>query len=687
MVSILADLTHNKDSSAAISFTDGLTAAIHERTGTFITSPNCLSIHRPPFGSTRDLYRRADARYGEDDPLQWPQPFNCNNAYLASLPIYPTTPDDPYYDHACLWHSLSSSDLSFTPDGYVTGQGVINQNLADRLLSSVEYVRSRHKSFCATQRRDDLALSLLNEFDSTITLCLNRLTSVSSSLRSHTEGFVEIQRACLYSLALMDYVDIFIPRMSTREARNCKVDRHMGAFVWNDNDALSLFAAGLPVYYVQIFSDFDRQNILEVCELDIPQCISVASSPPYPVIFSGQAGADQKFATIRQASISSYSMESPFQNMHLPGQYSSSYTLGSGKRIISLAHSPASTSTAGPMRSSSSKMPSPKAPYEKDSQKRRGKHPTKNSPKVHRDVFADLPCDHDFVPPPIPAWHDANKTIDTLHIDCRYSSGQRPKVKTIVPDPALIFGPETCARQDSYISQWAHIRQAWLQCCRISQQQPLTVALWRKVLGLNSSGLWTKNVPQNAQEEEHKLATELVVSTLSQYAPTASTSLSSALPVPSNQQAKQLIRELSLINFRFQLSHLDELLDTSRPQPSSSLTHAELGVALANHRRKRVMLIEVIFGGSRDLFTLPSLTSNHGFASDKWRERVEPLRSFWTLLNSWPGTKPSVWNRGEDENLPQMERPREEWVRALVCFYVQAHFNYIGYAPVLPRRI
>ncbi|THV00686.1 hypothetical protein K435DRAFT_854464 [Dendrothele bispora CBS 962.96] len=285
------DLLKNKDSSAIITYTDGLTGAIHAQTRTFITSPNCLSIPRPPFSSTRNLYCRADAQYGEDDPLQWPQPFNSSSIYLACLPVRPTSSDHPYYEHDCLWHTLDLQDLSFTPDGYATKEGVIRQDLAESLSKSVEYVRARHSLFHDAQGQDDWALSLIKEFNATIMICVHRLTSVSSPLRSHAQGLVELQRACLYSHALIDYVEVFRPRMSAQQgAKQSRTERRMGAFVWNDDHAISLFSAGLPVYYVRLFSDFDWQNILNYCELEMPSCIITAASPPYPIIYSGQAG-------------------------------------------------------------------------------------------------------------------------------------------------------------------------------------------------------------------------------------------------------------------------------------------------------------------------------------------------------------------------------------------------------------
>ncbi|THU84002.1 hypothetical protein K435DRAFT_620416, partial [Dendrothele bispora CBS 962.96] len=105
-------------------------------------------------------------------------------------------------------------------------------------------------------------LPLLDEFNTTITVCMNRLSSVSSPLPSHVRGLVELQRASLYSLALLDYTEIFQPNMTKQDGSKIPKPTHrIGAFVWNDEDALSLSSAGLPVYLIRLLSDFDRQNI------------------------------------------------------------------------------------------------------------------------------------------------------------------------------------------------------------------------------------------------------------------------------------------------------------------------------------------------------------------------------------------------------------------------------------------
>ena len=48
---------------------DGLCGSFLPVTKEYITTPNSDYIPSLPLGSTRNLYRRSDARYGDDDPI------------------------------------------------------------------------------------------------------------------------------------------------------------------------------------------------------------------------------------------------------------------------------------------------------------------------------------------------------------------------------------------------------------------------------------------------------------------------------------------------------------------------------------------------------------------------------------------------------------------------------------------
>ena len=59
----------------------------------FVTSPNMDFVPQPPLGGTHSMHICANYRYGEDNPLQWPQPYLASNCHLGAIPLCPG-PDD-----------------------------------------------------------------------------------------------------------------------------------------------------------------------------------------------------------------------------------------------------------------------------------------------------------------------------------------------------------------------------------------------------------------------------------------------------------------------------------------------------------------------------------------------------------------------------------------------------------------
>ncbi|KAG7096168.1 hypothetical protein E1B28_006841 [Marasmius oreades] len=179
-------------------------------------------------------------------------------------------------------------------------------------------------------------------------------------MRDLWRGLSEVRRGWSYSVALLDYTQIFYSRsMQTHMGGGGgePVENRMGAFVWNDSDAMKLFNANLPVFYIQPYRAFDRQVIQSAVSLSLPQICMVVASPPYPILLSNcQAGSNEKFAAIRAATISCFDVQSPFENMHLPGAYASSFSLSTfHKQIRSPSVSvPSTSSLAGVVQMSSS---------------------------------------------------------------------------------------------------------------------------------------------------------------------------------------------------------------------------------------------------------------------------------------------------------------------------------------------
>ncbi|KAJ8072105.1 hypothetical protein PM082_015663 [Marasmius tenuissimus] len=343
--------------TGTLSHSNGLVACLHPRTREFVTSPNSSTIPIPPFGSTRNLYRREDGLFGPDDPVQTPQPFNHRNLYLAWIPCPPSDENHPYISDSNMWVRISTYDMEFTAQGTPRNEGVLRKPLGDSLEQVVHRLRERSRQFKQAGVVGQINVSqLIQEFDNTLTICLNRVRNVSMSFKDIQLGVSELRRAWSYTVVLLDWLE-----QSNANANSIHYPEHrMGAFIWTDRDALFLQHFGLPVYYVRPYGTFDRQIILTVKPFRKPFIYTMTATPPYPVLLANaQAGHDTKFTALRAAAARCFSTASPFENMHLPGAYSSSYSQGSAGKITSSTHShplstSASSSTGGVNRSTPS---------------------------------------------------------------------------------------------------------------------------------------------------------------------------------------------------------------------------------------------------------------------------------------------------------------------------------------------
>ncbi|KAK1231272.1 hypothetical protein PQX77_005612 [Marasmius sp. AFHP31] len=672
-----------------LSYTDGLIASLHPRTREFVTSPNVSSIPPPPFGSTRDLYRREDGFYGHDDPILTPQPFNKHHPYLPWVSSRPSSDSHPHELHACMWTRLTQYDVEY-PQGEDRKEGVIRPRIAREIDDAIGDLRQRSAPYRQVGVVGHVNVGqLLCEFDDTLTVCYNRITNVSMSLRDIKLGLAEVQRAWLYSIALLDWLDAAKDQFDGQAGQTLDPRHRMGAFVWTDQDALHLWRNKVPVYYIRPYGAFNRQMILSVQPFLTPVICDTPATPPYPVILANsQAGSDNKFAALRGAAATCFVSSSPFENMHLPGAYISSYGTGSSTSIVSPTYSPLSSSGAQSIASSSSSTPAHNlppnrySPYSANQPRRRGKKKTQqNPPQEQRSLFADIV--HPLLPPLLTPFAGLNELIDIHHPRRHHETGKAPKLATVVPDPAVFTGPKEQAKRDVFLRGWQAFRSSWLARCQSSSGNTSFVAnqVWKKLLYLEATGpSAASSEASSGSEREHQEASSLLSETLQQFPP--SSNPQSSL---TDEGCKAMMHELSFINFRSQLVALDIELDQSLPQQDPSISAAELFVAKLAHRRQRMELVDGVFGGHGEAFSVGQLTFMVGFAAERWPERAHALRSLATLMDSWPGDKDAIWSRRDDPNFASLVGPGLEWEKVVYKYYVQSYYNTFGHPPVLPR--
>ncbi|KAF5317868.1 hypothetical protein D9758_018481 [Tetrapyrgos nigripes] len=143
------------------------------------------------------------------------------------------------------------------------------------------------------------------------------------------------------------------------------------------------------------------------------------------------------------------------------------------------------------------------------------------------------------------------------------------KLKTILPDPMLFFTSSEPHRQNTLLHQWSHVKIPLLTAYEEYEQssrfpEPRSQGVWRKVLTMQVNAEVNESqedgaLPRNKNHVDAEAAKSFLMEIFSKHAPglkIASTSSSTVSP----SDAKEMLRDLSLINFRYQLISLDSIL-------------------------------------------------------------------------------------------------------------------------------
>uniref|UniRef100_A0A8H8CF06 Uncharacterized protein n=1 Tax=Psilocybe cubensis TaxID=181762 RepID=A0A8H8CF06_PSICU len=122
------------DSSEGLCSFEGQVGAVVWEGSHFVTSPNMDHIWEPPRVS-RITYME-DMRYGEHDPLQWPQPFIGSFCYLAAIR---RRPDDlrAINRFFIVFYRLEDSDL-LAQEGVLSGLYTLTPQLVSLAKNFVQ---------------------------------------------------------------------------------------------------------------------------------------------------------------------------------------------------------------------------------------------------------------------------------------------------------------------------------------------------------------------------------------------------------------------------------------------------------------------------------------------------------------------------------------------------------------------
>ncbi|KAK7444555.1 hypothetical protein VKT23_015233 [Stygiomarasmius scandens] len=125
-----------------------------------------------------------------------------------------------------------------------------------------------------------------------------------------------LQRMFLELLALLDYCEIFKPRMLGQSPPSHSPAPVIGAFTWNIDSAGMLFAAGIPFWFVHRVSAVPNVSVMKLAPLLATDTVCSEESPfTTPVIFQGVANVEAQYKAIAEYTTSAFTTYSPFESV------------------------------------------------------------------------------------------------------------------------------------------------------------------------------------------------------------------------------------------------------------------------------------------------------------------------------------------------------------------------------------
>ena len=101
----------------ALVSSDGLVGAVICDGQYIVTSPNANTIFNPPLGGDHSLFLRTNLRFGDDNPLQWPQPWVPDYPHLPCIPLVHTQCEQSSMMQMPDHHDFVADDGSLTGVG------------------------------------------------------------------------------------------------------------------------------------------------------------------------------------------------------------------------------------------------------------------------------------------------------------------------------------------------------------------------------------------------------------------------------------------------------------------------------------------------------------------------------------------------------------------------------------------
>ena len=221
------------------SWTDASCAAYTADDKYIVISPNVDFVPEPFVGLVQ-VRMRADFRYGENDPFQWPQPLDSDSLFLSAIRHpYPAT-----HRYAPIWCTPDRhADFEVIQGSVFTCLGLLRASYLaplQRLVDEMDAIVDHHKRTIAGSKRR------LSVFQLGMNQARERLLFFPATFRDQCFQLREMQRFWLLCRAYVDYDRLLAAEDHTRPVQNA----YVGAFTTNPGDAQTLVRLGIPTWFI-----------------------------------------------------------------------------------------------------------------------------------------------------------------------------------------------------------------------------------------------------------------------------------------------------------------------------------------------------------------------------------------------------------------------------------------------------
>ena len=246
-----------------------------------------------------------------DNPTLWPQPYLFQYPHLGAIPRRPGAPDHPL---SIMWWNPTRADFLPLENDIMEGLGQLS---LPKLWAFEERMKEAQDKINEYRKTTDRPNPLLLLLATSMRHALSRLRSLKSAFGQMRFGVTEFQRYYLEIYALLDYLQIYKPRMDGAQPAATAVANCIGIFTNVVHVAQDFQTAGLPVWLIHPWKAGPfPYNVLQVVTPQDPVnslCIS-HQDPPFPVIFRGYMNTPEKHDAIHGYSRTWLVYKDPFQD-------------------------------------------------------------------------------------------------------------------------------------------------------------------------------------------------------------------------------------------------------------------------------------------------------------------------------------------------------------------------------------